>query len=557
MTGQPSLTPISKNPPSPDAFPVILVEDDPAIARLIRTILGAAGYVVSHFGSAEELLEKVAGYESPILLVDVNLPGISGLELLEQLVGVREDFEVIVITAHADVESLSRAIELGIFSCVAKPFANEELKVAVAGAANRLFLRLDRRAQTEALRLQNRELERALAQLQESESRRVLSERLASIGRFAASLAHEINNPLAYVQTNVSVLQESATDLAAALGQLMNGTTWAELDPEVAQNAAQLGFELHGILDECVTGLSLMRRISNDLSSVARYGTEREEVFDFNDVVRTACRVASIERLRAKLDLQLTEDRVNVRGSTGRLAQVVMNLVGNAAEAADVAAGRPNVVTVRTRKVDDRVELEVADTGIGLTGEQRGNIFEPFVTYRVGGHGIGLSLVREIVSECGGEIAVESKPGIGTAFKVRLPMERVASKQTTPGSALRLPVGVELLIVDDDPLVRSAYARAFRGHKLRFAENGSFALHEIMQKRPDLVISDLQMPEMDGMALYESIAQRWPELRHRIVFVTGTDSFAEMAHQLAPQCPLVRKPFQVRDLEHKLATLLR
>ena len=83
MTGQPSLTPISKNPPSPDAFPVILVEDDPAIARLIRTILGAAGYVVSHFGSAEELLEKVAGYESPILLVDVNLPGISGLELLE------------------------------------------------------------------------------------------------------------------------------------------------------------------------------------------------------------------------------------------------------------------------------------------------------------------------------------------------------------------------------------------------------------------------------------------------------------------------------------------
>src|SRR5262249_50399739 len=152
------------------------------------------------------------------------------------------------------------------------------------------------------------ELASALEQLRASESRRVLSERLASIGRFAASLAHEINNPLAYVQTNLALLTDGAPDLVAAVEALATGAAWNELDKEVAHNAAQFAFEMPTVLEECTTGLTLMRQISTDLGSVARYRTEAEEVFDFNDVVRTACRVARVEpRLRAHIELDLSK----------------------------------------------------------------------------------------------------------------------------------------------------------------------------------------------------------------------------------------------------------
>jgi signal transduction histidine kinase len=553
----PSLTPDSRNPPSPDRYPVLLVEDDAEIGRIIITTLKASGYRVTRFPSAEDVLEYApSGSEPFILLADVRLPGMDGLALTAKMRDVRDDFDVVVVTAHADVESLARAIELGIFRCLAKPFALPELRLAVAGAANRLFLRLDRRRHIAELERRNAELMLAMAQLRQSESRRMLSERLASIGRFAASLAHEINNPLAYVSANMAYLRENSATLIEAVAELSEGRHWSELQPDVASKAKELGAELGTLLDECHEGVTLIRQISDDLRSVARYRSDTEEVFDFNDVVRTACRVARIEtRFRAKLEFDLAPGRLDVRGSTGRLAQVVMNLVANAAEAND--PDRQNTITVRTRQDHGVVRLDVSDHGVGMTDEQRVQIFEPFVTFKVGGTGVGLAMVHEIVSECGGEIQVESAPGVGSTFRVQLPAAGVATQTHRPPTAPKLPDDVDILIVEDDAVMRRAYERAFRGRRLRFAENGELGLRAITEQQPDILVTDLLMPEMDGLQLFEIVGERWPTLARRVIFVTGTDSLLAEVQRRAPETAIVRKPFEVRELELLMLEALR
>lgn len=556
MATRKSLTPISKSPPAPESYPVLVIEDEADISKLVQKTLTAVGYRVTCFDTAEALLARIADYESPLLVVDVRLPGMNGLELVEAVTEVRDDFEVVVMTAHADVEVLGRAIDLGIFRCLAKPFAVGELKLSVAGAANRLFLRLDRRAQLEALEQRNRSLTETLEQLQKSESRRVLTERLASIGQFAASLAHEINNPLAYVQTNVALLNDGAPMLVSVMQEMVGTDAWRRIEPDTADAAARFAFELPAVLEECETGLRLMREISSDLSSVARYRTDTEEVFDLNDVVRTAARVARVEsRLRARLELQLKGERLPVRVSPGRLAQVVMNLIGNAGDA--TAPDRPNVITVRSDSDGKFVLLEVQDTGVGMSDEMQRRVFEPFVTYREGGTGIGLGLVREIVSELGGRIEVESEQGVGTTFRVALPVAEAGAAPRAGGAPRRrLPRGIKLLVVEDDPLVRRAFQRAFRQLDLRFAENGSEALREILQERPDLIVSDLQMPEMDGVTFFESVSSQWPELSRRMLFISGTEALIQRARTRAPGRPLMRKPFDIATLESKLAELL-
>ena len=119
-----------------------------------------------------------------------------------------------------------------------------------------------------------------------------------------------------------------------------------------------------------------------------------------------------------------------------------------------------------------------------------------------------------------------------------------------------LPADLHVLVVDDDPLVRRAIARTFRRQQVTLAENGIAATRALERSRPDVIVSDLKMPEMDGLALAEEVKRRWPELAERIVFVSGTGSQIERAHLEAPSQPVLRKPVQGRQLESRIAEVL-
>jgi CheY-like chemotaxis protein len=124
------------------------------------------------------------------------------------------------------------------------------------------------------------------------------------------------------------------------------------------------------------------------------------------------------------------------------------------------------------------------------------------------------------------------------------------------GELNELPADLHVLVVDDDPLVRRAIARTFRRQHVTMAENGLAATRALERSRPDVIVSDLKMPEMDGLALAEEVKRRWPELADRIVFVSGTGSQIERAHLEAPSQPVLRKPVQGRQLEGRIAEVL-
>ncbi|AKF81553.1 histidine kinase [Myxococcus fulvus 124B02] len=233
----------------------------------------------------------------------------------------------------------------------------------------------------------------------------VVSDRLAAVGTLAAGVAHEINNPLAFVLSNLSFL---SVELQNVTRELPPGRT----------------SEMEEVLREAVDGAHRVRQIVRDLRTFSRGDDEVATAVNLQAVLESAITMA---RGELKMRAQITRDFGDVppvEGSEGRFGQVFLNLLINAAHA--IPEGKPehNEVRVVLRASGDRVIVEVSDTGVGMTPEVRARIFDPFFTTKpVGeGTGLGLSICHGIVTGFGGDISVESEVGRGSTFRVSLPV---------------------------------------------------------------------------------------------------------------------------------------
>jgi signal transduction histidine kinase len=534
----PSLLPDSTNPPSPDRFPVLVIEDDEAIRKLSTRFLAGHGYAVSSASCAEDALEAMKLLEAPILVVDQNLPHMTGIELVETLRSARQDFEAVLVTAHADVDSLTRSLKAGFFQCVHKPFHNEDLLAAVSGAANRLWLRLDLRARKADLEKRNAELQATVKQLSEAHHQRVLGERLASIGRLAAGVAHEINSPLAAVIANLALMSE----------ELGNGAS---------TNMTQLSDMLHDAREAA----ERVRTIVRDLRTFSRVEEERVGAVDLRRTIDATINMVFNEiRHRARLVKDYGET-AEVEANEGRLGQVVLNLLINAAQAIPEGNVASNEIRVVTRDRGDRVMLEVRDTGAGMSASVVERIFEPFFTTKpIGlGTGLGLSISHSIISAYGGEIEVESTGGSGSVFRVLLPRakSRVSIRAVTPEPP---PVRAgRILIVDDDAAILRALDRVLgKEHEVVTVTGAREALDRIARgERFDIILCDIMMPDMTGMDLYETLGQHWAEGPATMIFLTG-GTFTPRARAFLDHVPNLRliKPFEPKQLRTVIAERL-
>jgi len=370
------------------------------------------------------------------------------------------------------------------------------------------------------------------------EAQLIQSDRLAALGTMAAGVAHEINNPLAYVMLNLDWI--------------------ARKMPDAVRDAASVD-ALVELLREARGGLERVALIVRELRSFSRADSETRRLVDLKAVVQSAIRIAAHE-IRHRAHVSTSFDPVRpVWANDARLEQVILNLLLNAAQAMSETRAERNEIRVSVRSDgDNRAILEVGDNGEGIPPEVLPRIFDPFFTTKPHGvgTGLGLSICHGIVAALGGQITVHSQPGEGTSFRVALPTtdvnETPAPPRISDAPPSRGAPRARVLIVDDEvPIANTLRELLSIDHDVVAVTNGHDALDAILHTDDfDVILCDLMMPEMSGIDLYDRFREVRPGLERRMVFMTG-GAFTPRATEFLASIDNRRidKPFSLKAVE--------
>jgi len=365
----------------------------------------------------------------------------------------------------------------------------------------------------------------------------VEADKLAAIGTIAAGVAHEINNPLAYVMLNLEFLSRELPKLAE--------------DPSLLT-----GIERR--LVDIRQGAERVKTIVRDLQAFTRKGDEIRGPVELESVIDNAMHLARHEiRHHAKL-VRRIQMAPPVHGNATRLEQLFLNLLVNAAHA--VGGGDPETETIEVgvRHRMNWVEVEVRDSGCGMTQEQQAHAFDAFFTTKPQGvgTGLGLAICQGIVHSLGGEIELESELDKGTTVRVLLrPHIAARSQSSLPPPPDPAPVRGRrgrVLLVDDEVAVAESLGYAVSDHHDVDIVTSAPAARAMLSDHGDafdVILCDLVMPGETGMELYEHVQETWPELAPRFIFMTG-GAFLPRAEEFLQvvENPHIEKPFDLDTL---------
>lgn len=376
-------------------------------------------------------------------------------------------------------------------------------------------------------------------QLRQTSAQLIEAERLGSLGRFIASIAHEINNPLTAVMGYADFL------------------TQAKLDADSAAMLAQLR-----------RGAERVRLIVRNLQLFARQQKSGVSQVNLNLLVEQTITLMRSELAHdlIEITLRLDPDLPYTWGDGGQLSQVLLNLLINAQHAL-LLRSPPRELSVETALATGegghRLLLVVADNGPGVAPELRGRIFEPFFTTKSAGQGtgLGLSICQNIVVAHGGLLSVAPVPAGGASFSVDLPLRAMPDVAPLPPpeplSSAPRPSGLRVLLIDDDPAVVDVVLRSLElANSVEAATSGAEGLRLALEGAYDLLICDLRMPDLDGLELFVRLVAARPELAARVLFISGdTNSAATRGRLAATGRPLLTKPFRPEELYAAIAAL--
>jgi two-component system, NtrC family, sensor kinase len=369
---------------------VLLVDDEIDFLSSLAQRLELRGLPVLTASSGAEALEILDREPQDVVVLDVRMPGMDGIETLRRIKDRHPQVQVVMLTGHADLESSIEGMRFGFFDYLTKPVKLAQLVEKIDEAFSR------RRGEEVVGR------ETFTDKLQEH---MIVADRLASLGELAASIAHEINNPLA-------VISEAAGWLRSRAGR-------DELSAEDLRAA------LDRALDKIESAVDRAARISRNFLHFARAPDAAVRATDLGELAfevrELMWRSAAADNIEVVVTTAEGAD-LTVETDPYQLRQVLLNLVTNAVQAV-AHGGRVEIAVDGAR---DQVTTAVVDDGPGIPDEHIERIFEPFFTTKQAGHGtgLGLSVSRGIVEKLGGRIEVESRPGAGCTFRVVVPRRR-------------------------------------------------------------------------------------------------------------------------------------
>jgi len=355
-----------------------------------------------------------------MIVSDIMMPRWNGYELCD---AVKKDetlkqIPFLLLSSKSEADMKVQGFEKGADDYLTKPFNPREL---LARVKNQIRLR---KLEREVLE-QNRQLEQTLMDLKEAQTQLVHSEKMASLGVLSAGLVHEINNPL-----NASI--SSVRTLVRTLDRLQAG--------EVAQE--QVSEKMERVANRSLQGLKRCEQIITGLLRFARKDAKGKKDADIIEGLETSVSLLTLDPSKKVKIHQDYRFRDKIYCDPGQLNQVFMNLLTNAYQAIQ----EKGEIRVRTGQEGEEMVVTIEDTGSGMPPEVLFKVFEPFYTTKeVGkGTGLGLSISHKIVQEHGGRIEIESTPGAGSTFCIRLPIQATEKRQTEESShgSVRKAVGL-------------------------------------------------------------------------------------------------------------------
>jgi signal transduction histidine kinase len=370
---------------------ILLVDDEAGIRKVLGISLADSGYTVLTAGSGKEALQIYQAQRPDIVLTDIKMPDMDGIELLRRIKEADADSEVIMFTGHGDMELAIQSLKNDATDFVTKPIDDQILEIALKRAHERISMRRQIRAYTENLEWMVEEKARQLVE----------AERMAAVGETIAGLSHTIKNIAGGLKGGIFVLEKGL-----------------ELDnrPYLEQ-----GWELiRGNVDK-------IRALSLDLLNYGKFTDIRCRNCDPNQPARD---VVDLLQPKARshqitLTLQPADDISTCRMDPEAIHQCLLNLVSNALDACleQTVAGRSHTIQLTVLSTDDAgVAYRVSDSGAGIPEALRDSIFQSFFSTKgTEGTGIGLMLCKKIVDRHGGSITVDSELNKGSTFIIRIP----------------------------------------------------------------------------------------------------------------------------------------
>ncbi len=386
--------------PEPATQPcrILVVDDEPRGLELLTRTLRSIGEVETAL-SGEEGWRIAQQDEFDLVISDQRMPGMSGVELLSRIAARDDVTGRILLTGYADLGATIEAINKSrIHAYLTKPSSPDEVHWTVRSVLDRVRLVRENASLVQDLGEKNRALEEALLSVRDAQQRVVAAERLAAIGRMSAMIVHDLRNPLAVIRSSGGELvRQSGDDKRDEFG---------ELGQEILAEAERM--------QRMCTELLEIARASEGNANFAEHALDEVVTATLDQISRDASRAGvRIERdLQCEARLEMNEDS---------LRRALLNLARNAIE----AMPEGGLLRVESRRQGEEVVLALVDSGRGVPEKIRDRIFEPFVSSgKPGGSGLGLAVVMKVVEDHGGTIEVSEPEGGGTAFHLRLPIQR-------------------------------------------------------------------------------------------------------------------------------------